>query len=257
MSESNAIATINSMEGFQRLAQFSTSAAAKELAGFNMRFDRVKVPSGGGLTFMLQEPDANGNTDFREINAVILTHHPMQSYFQGKYTGGNARPECSSMDGSFGVGSPGGNCARCYLNQFGTAENNSKACKRKHRIYILKEGEIFPIILDLPTLSVEGFGKYLRRLLTVGKDPGAIVTRFALRKAANKGGMDYSQVTFTEGRDLLPEELTAVRRLAAQVQTYSSSVDYDADEPDTVSGDVIPDYDPETGELLTPAVQGF
>ena len=74
MSESNAIATINSMEGFQRLAQFSTSAAAKELAGFNMRFDRVKVPSGGGLTFMLQEPDANGNTDFREINAVILTH---------------------------------------------------------------------------------------------------------------------------------------------------------------------------------------
>lgn len=257
MPESNAIATINSMEGFQRLAQFSTSAAAKELAGFNMRFDRVKVPSGGGLTFMLQEPDANGNTDFREINAVILTHHPMQSYFQGKYTGGNARPECSSMDGSFGVGAPGGNCARCYLNQFGTAENNSKACKRKHRIYILKEGEIFPIILDLPTLSVEGFGKYLRRLLTVGKDPGAIVTRFALRKAANKGGMDYSQVTFTEGRDLLPEELTAVRRLAAQVQAYSSSVDYDADEPDTVSGDVIPDYDPETGELLTPAVQGF
>lgn len=106
MSESNAIATINSMEGFQRLAQFSTSAAAKELAGFNMRFDRVKVPSGGGLTFMLQEPDANGNTDFREINAVILTHHPMQSYFQGKYTGGNARPECSSMDGSFGVAHP-------------------------------------------------------------------------------------------------------------------------------------------------------
>ena len=92
MSESNAIATINSTEGFQRLAQFSTSAAAKELAGFNMRFDRVKVPSGGGLTFMLQEPDANGNTDFREINAVILTHHPMHSYFQGKYTGGNARP---------------------------------------------------------------------------------------------------------------------------------------------------------------------
>lgn len=143
------------------------------------------------------------------------------------------------------------------MNQFGTAENNSKACKRKHRIYILKEGEIFPVILDLPTLSVDGFGKYLRRLLTVGKDPNAIVTKFALRKAANKGGMDYSQVTFTEGRDLLPEELAAVRRLAAQVQAYSSSVDYDADEADTVNGDVVPDYDPETGEILTPAAQGF
>ena len=189
MPEINAIATIHGLAGFQRLAQFSTSTAAKELAGFTMRFDRIKVPSGGGTTYVLPEPDVNGNTDFREIDAVILTHHPMQSYYAGKYNGGNARPECSSRDGNVGVGSPGGNCARCYLNQFGTAENNSKACKRKHRIYILREGEIFPIILDLPTLSVDGFGRYLRRLLTVGKDPNAIVTRFALKKAINKAGI--------------------------------------------------------------------
>lgn len=255
MPEINAIATIHGHAGFQRLAQFSTSTAAKELAGFTMRFDRIKVPSGGGTTYVLPEPDVNGNTDFREIDAVILTHHPMQSYYAGKYNGENARPECSSRDGNVGVGSPGGNCARCYLNQFGTAENNSKACKRKHRIYILREGEIFPIILDLPTLSVDGFGRYLRRLLTVGKDPNAIVTRFALKKAINKAGITYSQVTFTEGRDLLPEELTAVRRLAAQVQAYSSSGDFDAD--DAANVDAIPDYDPETGEILSSDPQGF
>ena len=52
---------------------------------------------------------------------------------------------------------------------------------------------------------MDGFGRYLRRLLTVGKDPNAIVTRFALKKAINKAGITYSQVTFTEGRDLLPE----------------------------------------------------
>ena len=119
MPEINAIATIHGLAGFQRLAQFSTSTAAKELAGFTMRFDRIKVPSGGGTTYVLPEPDVNGNTDFREIDAVILTHHPMQSYYAGKYNGGNARPECSSRDGNVGVGSPGGNCARCYLNQLG------------------------------------------------------------------------------------------------------------------------------------------
>lgn len=192
-----------------------------------------------------------------KLDGLILTHHPMQSYYAGKYNGGNARPECSSRDGNVGVGSPGGNCARCYLNQFGTAENNSKACKRKHRIYILREGEIFPIILDLPTLSVDGFGRYLRRLLTVGKDPNAIVTRFALKKAINKAGITYSQVTFTEGRDLLPEERTAVRRLAAQVQAYSSSGDFDADDADAANVDAIPDYDPETGEILSSDPQGF
>ena len=257
MPEINAIATIHGLAGFQRLAPFRPSTAAKELAGFTMRFDRIKVPSGGGTTYVLPEPDVNGNTDFREIDAVILTHHPMQSYYAGKYNGGNARPECSSRDGNVGVGSPGGNCARCYLNQFGTAENNSKACKRKHRIYILREGEIFPIILDLPTLSVDGFGRYLRRLLTVGKDPNAIVTRFALKKAINKAGITYSQVTFTEGRDLLPEERTAVRRLAAQVQAYSSSGDFDADDADDANADAIPDYDPETGEILPSDPQGF
>lgn len=156
-----------------------------------------------------------------------------------------------------GIGSAGGNCDRCYLNQFGTAENNSKACKRKHRVYILREGEIFPIILDLPTLSVDWVGRYLRRLLTVGKDPNAMVTRFALKKAINKAGITYSQVTFTKGRDLLPQELTAVRRLAAQVQAYSSSGDFDADDAGDANADAIPDYDPETGEILSSDPQGF
>ena len=102
---------------------------------------------------------------------------------------------------------------------------------------------------------MDGFGRYLRRLLTVGKDPNAIVTRFALKKAINKAGITYSQVT--EGRDLLPEELTAVRRLAAQVQAYSSSGDFDADDADAANVDAIPDYDPETGEILSSDPQVF
>ena len=105
---------------------------------------------------------------------------------------------------------------------------------------------------------MDGFGRYLRRLLTVGKDPNAIVTRFALKKAINKAGITYSQVTFTEGRNLLPEELTAVRRLATQVQAYSSSGDFDVDDPDAANVvDANPDYDPETGEILVPDPQGF
>ena len=64
-------------------------------------------------------------------------------------------------------------------------------------------------------------------------------------------------MTFTEGRDLLPEELTAVRRLAAQVQAYSSSGDFDADDADAANADAIPDYDPETGEILPSDPQGF
>lgn len=261
MSETTAITNAFAQGGFMRLAQFNGSAAAKELAGFNMRFDRIKVPSGGGTTYMLPEPDVNGDTDVKEISAVILCHHAMQTYFPGKYTGNNTQPECSSMDGSFGYGKPGGLCARCALNQFGTAENNAKACKRKHRIYILREGELFPMILDVPTLSVDNFGKYLRRLVTYGKDPGAIVTKFALQKAVNKGGIAYSQVTFNEGRALTQEEYSAVRRLAEQVQAYSQSAQYDAEDMDTIPvdtspADIFPNYDPETGEILEPEAPG-
>ena len=73
-----------------------------------------------------------------------------------KYTGGNQPPDCCSFDGVTGEGEPGGACRKCPLNQFGSGENGAKACKNRRRIYVLREGEIFPLLLSLPTGSLQG-----------------------------------------------------------------------------------------------------
>ena len=96
-----------------------------ELAGMSITFDKIKVPSGGGLAFEVpginpDEPDLQ-----KEIKAVILYHHPMLSYYKEKYTGGSEAPDCSSMDGISGIERDTGEiklCKECPLNQFGTVD---------------------------------------------------------------------------------------------------------------------------------------
>lgn len=41
------------------------------------------------------------------------------------------------------------------------------ACKQKRRMYLLREGEMLPIIMTLPTGSLAEFTKYVTRLVTV------------------------------------------------------------------------------------------
>lgn len=68
-----------------------------------------------------------------------------------------------------GTGDPGGCCATCKSNQFGSGEGQSKACKNRRMIYVLMEGELFPMVLSLPTGSLKEFTKYLKRQLSKGR----------------------------------------------------------------------------------------
>jgi len=234
-------------------ADFNTSIA-EELDGLDLTFDRIKIPAAGNITF--EVPGEDGEPDaVKEFSAVILHHHPLFCYYKTKYTGGNNPPDCGSFDGIYGVGDPGGECKKCPLNKFDTGENGSKACKNRRRIYVLCEGEVFPLLLSLPTGSLKEFTKYLKRLLSKGKKSNAFVTRFALKKATNSGGVVYSQAQFTVDRPLTSEEYALVEKLTEQVKAYSGNVAFEyenADEPCNIDIQV----DEETGELIEPLAGG-
>ena len=186
-----------------------------------------------------------GETDAaKEFTGVILYHHPLFAYYRERFTGGNNAPDCGSYDGVTGVGNPGGVCAQCPLNQFGSGENGGKACKNKRRIFILREGELIPILLTLPTGSMKEFAVYVKRLLAKGKKSSSVVTRFSLQKVQNSGGIAYSQAKFAVDRVLTDEEQRYISAMAEQVKAFASRVAYD-DAP----GEVI---DPETGEVMQP-----
>lgn len=252
----NEIATTN----FIAPQGFSLSdALSEEMAGMDVNFDRIKIPAGGSTLFEVPG-DAPGETDAaKDFSGVILYHHPLFSYYRERFTGGNDAPDCCSYDGVTGVGEPGGDCARCALNQFGSGENGGKACKNKRRIYILREGELIPLLLTLPTGSMKEFSVYVKRLLAKGRKTGSVVTRFSLKKVTNAGGIAYSQAQFAVVRALTGEELPYIAAMAEQVKQYAARVGHEDEpanqmiaeptitEPTTAEPMII---DPETGEIL-------
>ena len=180
-------------------------AIATELNGLDITFDRVNIPAAGGQAFEVPG-EMPGETDMvKEFTGVILFHHPLFTYWRERYAGGNNAPDCGSYDGVTGVGNPGGSCAHCPLNQFGSGENGGKACKNKRRIYILREGELIPILLTLPIGSMRAFAVYVKRLLAKGKKSSSVVTKFSLQKATNANGIVYSRAQFAVERALTPE----------------------------------------------------
>lgn len=234
--------------GFLALANNDLSRMmVEELGGLDTGFERIKIPSAGSTVFEMPG-DGDETESVKEFSAVILYHHTLNCYYKTKYTGGNNPPDCGSFDGIIGEGDPGGNCKTCPLNQFGSAEEgNGKACKNRRRIYVLKEGEIFPLLLSLPTGSLKEFTRYIKKLLSKGRKSNAVVTRFTLKKATNSGGVVYSQAGFAIDRPLTPEEYALVEKLSEQVKAYSSRVAYDYDDVDM---DI--QVDGETGEVIEP-----
>jgi len=240
--------------GFLQLADVNMAAMmAEELDGLDTSFERIKIPSAGSTVFEVPGEDPGEPDTVKEFSAVILYHHPLFAYYKTKYTGGNQPPDCGSFDGIAGEGDPGGDCRTCPYNKFGTGENGSKACKNRRRIYVLREGEIFPLLLSLPTGSLKEFTKYIKRLLGKGRKSNSVVTRFSLRKATNSGGIAYSQAQFTIDRVLTPQERALLEKLSEQVKAYSKRVAFDFDntiEPEDEAG--FTEVDPETGEAIEP-----
>jgi len=200
---------------------------AEELDGLSLNFDRIKIPSGGGLAYEVPGDDAESPDTVKEFKAVILYHHPVHAYYKDKYTGGNNPPDCGSMDGHTGIDAETGevkNCKECPYNEFGSGENNSKACKQRRRIYILRAGEALPNILSLPTGSLADYSKYIMRLLSKGKKSNSVVTKFSLKKAQNNGGINYSQAVLSVERDLTESELISIDKMTEQVRAIAGKI---------------------------------
>ena len=243
---------LTTTNAFSHLANFNVNETmVEELDGLSLVLDRIKVPSGGITVFELPSEGSNEPETIRESTGVILYHHPVFAYYKDEYTGGKEPPDCGSFDGVTGEGDPGGECAKCRFNQFGTGVNGSKACQNRRLLYILREGEVFPLMLSLPTGSLKEFTRYIQRLLSKGQRSAAVVTKFSLKKELNKKGVTYSQVQFTISRMLAAEELPIVGNIIDQIKDYDKKLGFTAVEQDGFV-DIPPEFDAETGEIIDP-----
>lgn len=201
----------------------------EELDGMGqVPFDAVKIPSGGGLSFELSGDDPDNPETAQTLTGVIVHHHPVNVYWEHDFDGAGGLPDCSSPDGKHGLNAKTGevlDCASCPYNQFGSGKGNSKACKNTHRVYLLRENEPLPILLTLPPTSLRAFKDYLaKRLIMKGKRSTDVLTSIKLKREKNADGIAYSACVFTKAGDLTPDQIAAVKPVAAWVKGISSRV---------------------------------
>ena len=120
---------------------------SEDYEGLRLSFPRVKIPGGGSLQFEIPSDDPENPDYTKYIEGVILYNHDTCAYWpEGSEYDDNVTPLCSSVDGKTGYGAPGGVCATCALNQYGSVEKGKgKACKNMRNLYILRSGEHMPM----------------------------------------------------------------------------------------------------------------
>ncbi len=222
-----------------------TEGISEELNGLNISLDKVKIPAGGGLAFEVPGDDPDSPDSEKEIVGVIIDHYPLNSFWPEKYNGQNVAPECFSTDSRTGTGTPGGDCLKCPYNKFGSGEDGqSKACKNAHRIYILRSGELYPMVVTIPPTSLKSLSDYLaKRVVTKGLRSYGVVTKLTLKKATNNTGIAYSQVQFSLVDRLTPEQTELMKAYSYNLRCFTRNIDFT---DDTVN------VDEETGEIIEP-----
>lgn len=207
-------------------SDFSSEDLADDMEGLQLTMQRVKIPGGGNLQFEIRGDDPDNPDYERKLVGVILYHHLANAYWpEGSEYDDNVPPFCQSFDGKQGYGEPGGVCAACAFNQFGSTANGSgKACKNMRQIYLLRSGEYLPLQLSLPPTSLRPFNDFMNLAFVARRRPSySAIVEIGLKRAES-GGYTYSVATFRKVRDLEREGLAAVKSYAANFKEQVKSL---------------------------------
>ena len=207
-------------------SDFSSEDLADDMDGLQLTMQRVKIPGGGNLQFEIRGDDPDNPDYERKLVGVILHHHFANAYWpDGSEYDDSVPPLCQSFDGKQGYGEPGGVCAACAFNQFGSTANGSgKACKNMRQIYLLRSGEYLPLQLSLPPTSLRPFNDFMNLAFVARRRPSySAIVEIGLKRAES-GGYTYSVATFRKVRDLEGEGLAAVKSYAANFKEQVKSL---------------------------------
>ena len=111
----------------------SATDLSEDMEGLRLTFPKVKIPGGGVLQFEMASDNPDRPDYIPELEGILLFNHSANAYWQeGAEYDNDTPPLCQSVDGKIGHGDPGGLCASCGFNAFGSAENGrGKACPIK------------------------------------------------------------------------------------------------------------------------------
>lgn len=237
MSKNNELAVQDTQEmALSTQQDFGMDDMVEELDGLgSINFEKIKIPSGGGSAFEVPTDDPESPDPAKAINGVIVLHQPCNVYFRNKFGETDEKmPDCSSPDSKTGYMRDSGTekaCASCKFNQFGSGEGGSgKACQNRIDLYILMDGNDFPVVLSLPATSIKAFKTYLTGLVLHKQPLRRVKTQITLKKATSSQGITYSTCAFKKLGAIEPEEMETVEQLrelckAMALRTYTAAAE--------------------------------
>jgi len=217
--------------------------AGNTIGEFDM--DRVGVPAGGGLAWSV--PDMRGEPEaVPELQGIILLHGDRRAYWKVGFdeSGGGSPPDCSSLDGRVGVGYIRGedpekqparkrDCKTCPMSQWGSADvddagkplpkekcTNGQACTQRKVVFLLRQGDVLPLIVDLAPTSLKAFNQFMLRLTSKGIACYGAIVGLKLRVENSNSGIKYSVVAPRLINVLSDEDRDAMAKIATAMRPY-------------------------------------
>lgn len=198
------------------------------LEGDSLTVREIKFPKEG--VFWQIANEEGEVVPLKELRAIILDYHALNTYYDSPYDGSKNPPTCSSMDGKTGKGEPGGNCKTCPLggdDAWGTGKDQKgnattgKACANKLRIFPLLDGEAMPHQITLPPTNNSkepgGFRDFINQISNKFKAYQSRVVKLKLEEAETKSHQKFVKLIVSKVEDLSKEE-------AAKMVAYAKTL---------------------------------
>jgi hypothetical protein len=198
--------------------------------------DRIKIPAGGALSWEI--PTLTGVETAQEVSGIIVYWKDGRALWTEAFSGASTPPQCASEDAITGFGNPGGACSSCPFSQWESDLKGGKgqACKLVRRAFVVRPGDLLPVMFPLPPTSVGALHKYGLRLASQGLLQYGVVTKFSLESATSNNGIRYSRATLKMERVLEDSEKEKIRSYVEGIrpvlaQTKLSPEDYPVESP--------------------------
>lgn len=198
------IALNHSTEEVQAIIQ--ADFGTEEISPFDLH--RVGIPTGGGTNWIV--PSILGERNEPELRGVVIHHKLVRAYWPGEFQGAEP-PACSSPDATVGYGDPGGDCKTCPYSVFGSDGKRGQACKLSEQWFLLTEGALLPLVVNLPPGSLKQAKQYRIGLAGAMLRMDEVVTTLKLDKTKNADGISYSFAVPTLTGKLDPDEASRAR----------------------------------------------
>ncbi len=204
----------------EMLTVLKENLGGETLSSFDL--PRLGIPSGGGISWEI--PGADGDVEpSKTLTGIIVYFERTHSYWPHTQASGTP-PACSSVGPAFkaaGVGDPGGPCATCPHNVFGTKIRQDgrsapgKACTERENWFLMVPDRPLPIVVSLSPASLGHAKDYrVKTLGSVGKHYSSVVTSITLANDTNDTGDKYSYIVPKVAGNLSPDEAAKARAYA-------------------------------------------